>query len=368
MTTALHAPQADRAGRLRVVPPDDGIEAPTQQRLPPAGRPLEELRLRVRAARIALIRFDRDAAEFEIVAAAGNPFLATGARLPIAASTIVVAASEGRRSFLVPEHSSRPLDRIAAGLGLRYALGVPITIARTPVGAVTALWDADHPAVADPCSALNGDHVELVRMLVAPEPAQPRVLVCHEDALVAEGLAHIAERSLGATTAIACTLDSVLVVLSGEAPDLIVLSDHLAPNELPPRTARRLRAAGAAAPMLVLTHNNSRQSFEYALQAGASGYLPAAAAAERLPDVATALLEGRSALLQPQTTPTVPRLTEREHQVLLGFEQGLADKQIALELGVAVSTVKTHARSIYAKLEATSRTSALHRARLSGLV
>jgi DNA-binding NarL/FixJ family response regulator len=323
---------------------------------------------RLGAARLALVRFDHESASFEIVAVAGDPLLASGVKLPIAASTFVLAASESRRVLQSPEHSPRPLDRIAAALGLRCGLGIPLTVAGTPVGALTVLWDVDQPPVTDPCATLNGDHVELVRMLVAPEPGQPSVLVCHADRLVAEGLAHVAARRLGAISEIACTGADALAGLAARPPDLIVLSDHLSPSERLPEIARRLRAAGAAAPLLVLAQSDSRQSFDGALRAGASGYLPVAAAADRLADTAATLLEGRTALLQPPTTPTVPRLTEREHQVLHGFERGLADKEIARELGVAISTVKTHARAIYAKLEATSRTCALHKARLMGLV
>lgn len=375
MTTALHGPKPHRAGRLRLVPPADGTVgselatlASAAARPPVSAPPLERLLGRLGAARLALIQFERESASFEIVAAAGEPFLAAGVRLPIAASTFVLAASERRRALQSPEHSSRPLDRIAASLGLRCGLGIPLTVAGTPVGALTVFWDVDQPAVTDPCAALDGDHVELVRMLVAPGPGQPTVLVCHEDRLVAEGLAHVAAQRLGATSDIACTVADALAALAARPPDLIVLSDHLSPSESSRQTARRLRAAGTAAPLLLVAHNDNRQSFESALQAGASGYLPVAAAAERLPDAAATLLEGRTALEQSPTTPTVPRLTEREHEVLLGFERGLADKQIARELGVAISTVKTHARAIYAKLEATSRTAALHKARLTGLV
>lgn len=371
MTTALRAPQSDRAGRLRLVPPADEVPAPPAagDARPSASAPrVDRLLRRLRAAQVALVRFERESATFEIVAAAGDPFLATGVRLPIAASSLALAASEGRRALLRPEHSSRPLDRLAAALGLRCGLGIPLTVAGTPVGALTVLWDVDRPPVTDPCAALNGDHVALVRALVAPEPGQPTVLICHEDRLLAEGLAHVAERSLGATSEIACTVADALARLATRPPDLIVLSDRLSPSELSIHVARRLRAAGAAAPLLVLAHSANRRSFDGALEAGASGYLPAAAAAERLPDTAAILLEGRSALEHPGTVPTAPRLTQREHEVLLGLERGLADKQIAHELGVAISTVKTHARAVYAKLEATSRTAALHEARLTGLV
>jgi DNA-binding NarL/FixJ family response regulator len=374
MTTALRTRAPHRASRLRVLPSANGDTASQAATPGPGDRPpasaqrLERVLRRLGAARVALIRFEHESATFEVVAAAGEPLLAPGVRLPIAASTFVLAASEGRRTVLSPANGSRPLDRIAAALDTRCGLGIPLTVAGTPIGAVTVLWDVDQPPVADPCAALNGDHFELVRMLVAPEPQQPTVLVCHEDRLLAEGLAHVVERSLGATSEIACTAAESLTALDARPPDLIVLSDHLSPSEPLAHTARRLRRAGVGAPLLVLAHNDSRQSFESALQAGASGYLPAVAAAERLPDTASNLLEGRTALHQPATTPTAPRLTEREHQVLHGFERGLADKQIARELGVAISTVKTHARAIYAKLDATSRTAALHKARLAGLV
>jgi LuxR family maltose regulon positive regulatory protein len=46
----------------------------------------------------------------------------------------------------------------------------------------------------------------------------------------------------------------------------------------------------------------------------------------------------------------------------------LSDKEIALELVISTSTVKTHARAIYGKLDACSRTAAAHTARDLGLL
>ena len=46
----------------------------------------------------------------------------------------------------------------------------------------------------------------------------------------------------------------------------------------------------------------------------------------------------------------IGRLTPRELQVVGLFDEGLADKEIALQLGIDFRTVKSHARSIYAKL------------------
>lgn len=58
-------------------------------------------------------------------------------------------------------------------------------------------------------------------------------------------------------------------------------------------------------------------------------------------------------------------LTERELEVLGLLARGLANKQIAVELGISEHTVKFHVSSIYTKLNVTNRTEAV-RAGLRG--
>ena len=52
------------------------------------------------------------------------------------------------------------------------------------------------------------------------------------------------------------------------------------------------------------------------------------------------------------------RLTPTEREVLELVARGLADKQIAAELGIAASTAKAHVRTILIKLNAMNRTDA----------
>lgn len=61
-------------------------------------------------------------------------------------------------------------------------------------------------------------------------------------------------------------------------------------------------------------------------------------------------------------------LTERELQVLQLLAQGLANKQIALQLGISEHTVKFHISGIYSKLRATSRTEAVRLGVRQGLI
>jgi DNA-binding NarL/FixJ family response regulator len=70
----------------------------------------------------------------------------------------------------------------------------------------------------------------------------------------------------------------------------------------------------------------------------------------------------------PATGPPPPHLSKRQLQVLHGLDRGLCDKEIAQELEIAVSTVKSHARAIYEKLEVGSRTAAVHAARERGMI
>jgi LuxR family maltose regulon positive regulatory protein len=64
----------------------------------------------------------------------------------------------------------------------------------------------------------------------------------------------------------------------------------------------------------------------------------------------------------------VEPLTDRELQVLRMVAQPMASREVAENLHVSVSTVKTHLRSIYRKLAAPSRYQAVRRARTLGLL
>jgi DNA-binding NarL/FixJ family response regulator len=61
-------------------------------------------------------------------------------------------------------------------------------------------------------------------------------------------------------------------------------------------------------------------------------------------------------------------LTAREMEVIQLMAQGLANKQIALTLGISEHTVKFHLSSLYAKLGISSRTEAVRRGIELGLI
>ena len=57
------------------------------------------------------------------------------------------------------------------------------------------------------------------------------------------------------------------------------------------------------------------------------------------------------------------RLSDREYDLLAKIFEGLTTKQMAAQLFIAVSTVKTHIRNIYLKLDVINRSAAIARIR-----
>jgi two-component system, NarL family, nitrate/nitrite response regulator NarL len=66
--------------------------------------------------------------------------------------------------------------------------------------------------------------------------------------------------------------------------------------------------------------------------------------------------------------PAGPALSEREREVLRGFARGLSIPQVAAELFIGTSTVKTHATRLYDKLGVSDRAAAVAEAMRRGLL
>ena len=136
--------------------------------------------------------------------------------------------------------------------------------------------------------------------------------------------------------------------------------------------------------VLVVTTFDTDEHVYAALRAGASGFLLKDAPPEELA-AAVRLIAGGDALLAPSVTrrlieefarvsrdPIAPSglgdLTEREEGVLRLVARGLSNAEIARELTIGETTVKTHVGSILMKLDVRDRAQAVVAAYESGLV
>jgi DNA-binding NarL/FixJ family response regulator len=114
-----------------------------------------------------------------------------------------------------------------------------------------------------------------------------------------------------------------------------------------------------------------------AIKAGAIGYLLKTIDADELCEAIKAAAAGKvqlapeaaARLMREVRAPESPEaLTERETEVLKLIAHGKANKQIARELSIDESTIKSHVHSILSKLNVKSRTQAALHAVHVGLV
>jgi len=154
-------------------------------------------------------------------------------------------------------------------------------------------------------------------------------------------------------------------------PD-IILMDVLMPEMDGVTAIQNILQARPECHILVLTSSADNRHLAAALRAGATGYLLKDAPLEELLRAIRDVGEGRAVLppalvrhwLQGQpvsdTTPASDPdgLTEREQEVLACLGRGASNRQIADQLSLSESTVRTHVRNILGKLHLSNRTEA----------
>ena len=166
-------------------------------------------------------------------------------------------------------------------------------------------------------------------------------------------------------------------------PDVVVMDVRM-PSMDGIEATRRITALDDAAKVLMLTTFDLDEYVYDALRAGASGFLLKERPPEELVQAVRVVAAG-DALLAPTVTrrlieefahrpaaPVAPRgldeLTEREREVLVLMGRGLSNAEIAAELFVAETTVKTHVGRVLHKLRLRDRAQAVVVAYESGLV
>jgi NarL family two-component system response regulator LiaR len=206
-----------------------------------------------------------------------------------------------------------------------------------------------------------------------------RVLIADDHAVVRQGLRTFLELQ-DEIEVVGEAADGETAVAETERlkPD-VALMDLVMPRLGGEEAIRRIAEVSPATRVLVLTSFAEDDKLFPAVRAGAAGYLlkdvqprqlvgaiRAADAGETIlhPTVAARLVEEVAGRPQAPRTP----LTERELEVLALIARGMANKLIALELGVAEHTVKTHVSNILGKLGVSDRTQAALWAVREGLV
>jgi DNA-binding NarL/FixJ family response regulator len=215
-----------------------------------------------------------------------------------------------------------------------------------------------------------------------------RILICHELPIVRDGLSTTlnAESDIEVVGATDSGIHAILLARTAR-PDVIVTGLTLygiSGLELIKRMGQE--RISPQPKVVVFAMNHSDQMITDVLHAGADGLLVKEATADELSAAIRAAARGQIMLAplvanrlvswfrrqdsQPeeQLRPALAALTPRERQVLLLIAQGKSTEEVADELAIGVTTVRTHVYRLRCKLDVKDRAQMVSVAYRSGMM
>jgi two-component system nitrate/nitrite response regulator NarL len=206
-----------------------------------------------------------------------------------------------------------------------------------------------------------------------------RVVVADDHPLYREGVVRALKAS-GQIEVVAEAEDgrAALVALQEHLPDVAVL-DYKLPGLDGLAVTHAVVRDGLSTRVLLLSALTDGGIVYKALEIGAAGYLAKEARREEIVDAVLACARGDNILSAELASGLVseirlrshddsPILTEREHEILKLIASGRSLPEIAKELYLGVTTVKTHVQHLYAKLGVSDRAAAVAEAMRHGLI
>ncbi len=197
-----------------------------------------------------------------------------------------------------------------------------------------------------------------------------RVVVADDHPLYREGVV----RALTASGRVEVVAEAeegraALAEIQAHSPDVALL-DYKLPGLDGVAVVHAVIREGLPTRVLLLSAFTDSGLVYEALQTGAAGYLPKEARREQIVDAVLAVSRGETVVPPELTAGLVgeirmrgvdegPVLTDREREILRMIAAGKSLPEIAKELFLGVTTVKTHAQHVYEKLGVSDRAAAV---------
>ena len=200
-----------------------------------------------------------------------------------------------------------------------------------------------------------------------------RILIADDHVTVLEGLVAIIEWEPDMTVVAKAANGRLAVDLWMERRPDVALLDLRMPQLDGAGAIELIRQHDPSARIIILTTYDTDNEIARAIKAGARGYILKDAPREELLDCIRRVKRDEMCVpaFLAAKLATILRsdaLSGREISVIELLARGLSNKEIGAKLCITETTVKAHLRSIFAKLDVTSRTEAISVASRRGLV
>jgi DNA-binding NarL/FixJ family response regulator len=205
-----------------------------------------------------------------------------------------------------------------------------------------------------------------------------RVLIVEDHQVVADGLAALLNSQPDMTVVgTAASVHESVARAADSRPD-VVLVDFRLTDGTGADAASGIRQVRPDTKLIFLTREDSDAARFAAVEAGASAFIHKSRAAADVVDAIRTVAAGGT-LFTPRTIATLlnrrramdtqlESLTPREKEVLRMMAEGTASRDIASQLGISYTTVRTHIRSLGSKLGVHSKLEAIVKARDLALI
>ena len=195
-----------------------------------------------------------------------------------------------------------------------------------------------------------------------------RILLIDDHRVVRTGLRAVLEAEADFAVVGEADNGTRAVSLAHELRPDVVLTDLLLPDLDGVAVTQRIRAQLPDTRVVILTGVSDQDEWVVrAIRAGVVSYVMKTADVAELVQTIRQAAQGQvhlssrvaARLMQEVQSPHHVTLTDREREVLREIATGRTDKEIARSLAIALTTVKSHVRSILDKLGVDSRTQAV---------
>jgi DNA-binding NarL/FixJ family response regulator len=169
----------------------------------------------------------------------------------------------------------------------------------------------------------------------------------------------------------AATVAEAIAQIAHTNPDVVVVDLNL-PDGSGYEIIQWIRSISKEIGVVILTLNSGTEFVVAAMKSGANSFVVKTAPVSEIISAIEHCISsphGFSAKgLSALATPTDHLLTAREIDVLMKISLGLSNQEIAQQLFLSQSTIKSHITAIFRKLNVDNRISAINFARENGLL